>query len=116
MIEKEAEKIGIPPHLAYNIVQAESSGFPFAVGKNGERGLFQFTKPTWIALTNKPFWKAFIPSDNIQIAMLNFKDADTSDPKSLASYHNAGTKDWKKLNKKWTINHPNKIYRDIYNK
>lgn len=114
IITDTAAAFGISPKVALAIVQAESSGFSWAIGRGGERGAFQITETTWTALTDEPYREAFNLQTSARVAMRNLLDARTSDPRCLISYHNAGTTDWEGLNKRWTTNHPNRIYRAIY--
>ena len=110
-----AEKAGLPPTIVVAIMMAESSCDSKKVDETGKaRGLFQFEKETWERFSSLPFAKAFDPHENIKTAIKYLKAAKTIDPKGLASWHNAGTKRWWKLAKKWSVNHPNKIYRKIY--
>jgi len=105
---------GIPPEVIHAIMKAESGGNAMAVGRDGERGAFQFTEKTWKALTDEPFSEAFNIKKSARIAVKNLLQAKTTDPKRLIAYHNAGTTRWETLNKRWTVNHPNRIYREIY--
>ncbi len=114
-VKAAAEKVGLPPKIVFAIMMAESSCDPLEVDKTGKaRGLFQFEKETWKRFSSLPFEKAFDPHENIRTAIKYLKAAKTVDPKGLASWHNAGTKRWWKLAKKWSVNHPNKTYRKIY--
>jgi hypothetical protein len=112
-ITKEAEKAQLPPEIVLSIAKAESSCNPKAVG-GGARGLFQFEEATWLRYGTGPFSNAFDPHLNIKAAIKYLSKADKSDVRNLISWHNAGVKDWRRLNPKWSINHPNRIYREIY--
>lgn len=115
LIEKEARKQGVPPDTAVLICHAESSGNPLAVGDQGNsRGLFQISRGTWTALTNLGWEKAFDPIANIRIATRYLSLARTSSTKELILFHQSGSKNWRKLNPKWTIKNQNRIYREIY--
>lgn len=68
-----------PPHhfasaeqtLLMAIAHTESNGMKLAIGKKGERGLYQFTKDTWEFYTNAPFDKAFNPEVASRVAQLH---------------------------------------------
>lgn len=110
-----AKKAKLPSKVVVAIMKAESSCNPLAVDETGKaRGLFQIEEDTWKRFSDLPFSKAFDPHENIKVAIKYLKAAKSKKPKVLASWHNAGTRRWWKLAKKWTTKHPNKIYRKIY--
>jgi len=115
-IKTEARKANLPPETIVLIVLAESSCNPNAHNKGeNARGLFQFSQRTWESVSTLPFSQAWNPQANIEAGIAHLKLANTTNPKNLVAWHNAGVKDWTKLNPKWSVNHPNKIYRRIYN-
>lgn len=72
----EGSQVIHPTHsaaLTTAIAKVESNMNPRAVGKLGERGLFQFRKRTWQATTNLPFDYAFDPviSQGVALEHLN---------------------------------------------
>ena len=112
-ITQAASAAGLPADTLVAIARAESSCNPRAT--NGtERGLFQFSEATWARYGTGPFSSAFDPHLNIKAAIKYLSKADKFDPRNLVSFHNAGVRDWRRLNPKWSINHPNRIYRAIY--
>lgn len=117
--------------LAEKIVAAESSGNPRAIGDGGKsRGLMQIQEPTWKRHTSLSFDKAFDPELNKRVgtAILEgiVKEYRRRGVEPSAAYvvwtYNTGSfvkRSLPKLNKQgkphpWTINHPNLVYRSIY--
>lgn len=116
LIKQEAVKHGLPADALIDLAMAESSCNPKAIGDNGTAyGLFQITKSTWTRYTHEPFINALNPERNIAITMKHLDNSlFKSDYRNIFSYHNANVKDWHTLNPKWSINHPNRIYRAWY--
>lgn len=134
-ITEQAEQYGVPWRVAIAICHAESSGNPDCIGKDGEVGLFQFTKKRWIDAGGQESYSQIIertptstgytivsfpeiaknPHQNICLAIRELsKCGKNRDPRVYAAWWNAGRMDYWSLSKKWSVNHPNKIYRAIY--
>jgi len=109
------------------IIQAESSGNPNAVSRDGSRGLFQFTEPTWTWASEQAFGRAlsfddaFDPVKSRRVAewfidwLARQIDGHYSDALMIASY-NWGIGNVKRNGYRipdFLKNHPNKIYREI---
>ena len=117
-IRAEAESAGVPGWIAVAVCHAESSGDPRAVGPGGARGLFQFECSTWnIEAGGVPFDRAFDPETSIRVGVRHLsrnRAAGARDPRNFLAWHNAGVRDWRRLQRRWSTDHPNGIYRAIY--
>lgn len=119
------------PALVQTIIMAESSGNTNAVGDGGAaRGLCQIQKATWQRYTSEPWEKAFTPEVNKNVCAAILRDiirtyrARGVEPS--AAYviwtYNTGSYIKHYLPKTdkhgrphpWTVNHPNRIYRQVY--
>jgi soluble lytic murein transglycosylase-like protein len=65
LVVSKANQYGINPGIAFAQIQRESSFNPRAVGPYGERGLAQFTQPTWADYGSGSFDNAFDPVANL---------------------------------------------------
>lgn len=106
--------------LLPKIVMAESSGNPDAVGPSGERGLMQIHPATWKAMSGEPWSEAFNPEKNVQVGRSLLEEINRNygrrATRALIIYtYNTGryVKDGDHL-PRWTTNHPNRIYRRIF--
>ena len=54
------------------IAEVETGGNPRAVGRLGERGLYQFRKETWRQHTRRSFFEAHNPNVSYQVASQHF--------------------------------------------
>ena len=101
-------------HLVPQIIMAESSGNPLAIG-----GLMQIQKSTWERHTKEPWSKAFDPALNVKVgkralqAIANRYGKRATVARICYSY-NVGRYCFGPL-PSWTKRHPNKIYRSIFN-
>ena len=109
--------------LIPTIIMAESSGNPMSVGDNGKsRGLMQIQKSTWKAMSDLPWDAAFDEGSNVQVGRKILEKINEvylahgveADKAHLIYTYNVGRYCWGKL-PKWTKNHPNLVYREIYN-
>lgn len=111
------------------IVQAESSGRPDAVGDGGKaRGLMQIQEATWKSMSKYPWDDAFDPNKNVQVGRAILEKINQSymdfltvsirgvyaDKQHILYTYNCGKYRFGEL-PKWTKNHPNRIYRRIFN-
>lgn len=55
------------------VAQVESGNDPRAVGRMGERGVFQFRKDTWKQYTKRSFFKAHDRSVSYQVALKHYE-------------------------------------------
>ena len=108
--------------LVPKIIQAESSGRTWAVGDGGHsRGLMQVSKETWKAYSNYSWEEAFDGDKNVQVGRailedINEKYGNRATVKLVIFSYNTGrfVKDESDL-PAWTLKHPNRIYRRIFN-
>lgn len=113
--------------ILYNVMMAESSGFPLTVGKDGERGLYQYKRDTWRASTKrifgkpKPFLMAYVPSMAKQVARADMEELIKEfgeNPRLLTSAWNRGPEVARLIRqgkKSYILNHKNDIYRYVLN-
>ena len=113
-IREAAGQAGLPPEVVVLIAQAESSCRAGITGPGGARGLFQFEERTWTRDSPRPWAQAYEPKANIEAAVAYLKARGSTDARSLVAWHNAGVRDWRKLNPKWSLHHPNTLYRYVY--
>lgn len=107
--------------LQVKIIRAESSGNPFAIGPDGERGLMQITKDTWRRYTRVPWRYAFDPTLNVEVGRkildrINKFYGRRATAARIAYSYNTG--DYLIFNERipaWAKHHPNRIYRRIFN-
>jgi hypothetical protein len=105
------------------IEAAESSNNPHDVGDHGKaRGLMQIQKATWESITSWPWDDAFDGSKNVQVGRQVIERINEAylargidpDKAHVVYSYNTGRYAWGAL-PAWTKNHPNKIYREIFN-
>ncbi len=113
--EEQAAKYALPQGLMSALIAAESSCRADITGPGGARGLFQFEESTWRRYSKRPWQDAYDPQASIEAAInYHLELIGDNSIKNHVAWHNAGVKNWEKLSPKWSINHPNKIYRGIY--
>ncbi len=103
------------------IIQAESSRNPLAVGDNGKsRGLMQISEGTWHRFAGYEDWdNAFNPKRNVAVgtkivkSIINQYQGKATISKVIFTY-NSGIYIKHSLPAKWSVRHPNKIYRQVY--
>lgn len=107
--------------LVLKIIQAESSGNPNAIGENGERGLMQIEKSTWMEYSDYGWNEAFDPAKNVQVGRHILEDINEVYTQSkcvsiarIVYTYNTGIFCFRKHLPRWTKNHPNRIYREIF--
>lgn len=107
-------------YIANKIIMAESSGNPLAVGDNGaSRGLMQISKGKWQTYTKESWERAFNAEINKQVGTSILRDiirkygTKATLSKVIFTY-NSGIYIKHSLPAKWSIYHPNKIYRSLY--
>ena len=80
------------------IAEVETGGNPRAIGRRGERGMFQFTRTTWRLHSKRAFADAHIPSVSFDVAAQHYewlhngliRNGRTPTPYLLAAAWNAG--------------------------
>lgn len=108
--------------LVPQIIQAESSGNPRAIGDGGKsRGLMQIQKATWRRFSDESWDEAFDPEKNVQVgravleqicAVYQKRMGTHATPAHIVYTYNTGKYCFGEL-PAWTKKHPNKIYRKI---
>lgn len=107
-------------YIVNTICLAESSNNPLAVGDHGKsRGLMQIKEATWKRYTKESWDKAFNPKSNRAIGTLIVKDiikqyGDKATISKVIFSYNSGIIVKKSMPTKWTIKHPNKVYRKTH--
>ncbi len=109
------------PGIVNTIIQAESSGRAWVVGDGGKaRGLMQIQRPTWERYTTESWDKAFDPAVNravgTKIVRSLVKTYGPRATEALVIYSYNTGRIAKSGLPAWTAKHPNKIYRNIFNK
>lgn len=113
-IRAEARRRGVNPEVAVAIAEAESSCRPDAIGPDGEIGLFQLGESARRGLSVS---EARRPEPNIRAGVAHLAEnrvAGEQDARNYFSWHNAGVREWRRLEARWSIHHPNRIYRAWY--
>lgn len=107
-------------YVVNTIIMAESSNNPLAVGDHGKsRGLMQIKEGTWKQYTKLSYDQAFDRKTNRAIGTSIVKDIikkygnKVTVSKVLFTY-NSGIYVKKSIPAKWSIRHPNKVYRQAY--
>lgn len=105
----------LPPGILVTIARAESSCRADAVGEGGERGLMQVSEEAWTRFSQVS-WSAAttLPEQNARVAAVYLKLRRSNDPRALVAWYNAGVREWEGLNPRWSVHHPNRVYRRVY--
>jgi soluble lytic murein transglycosylase-like protein len=80
------------------VAEVETGGNPRAIGRRGERGMFQFTRTTWRLHTRRAFADAHVPSVSFEVAARHYdwlydglvRNGRTPTPYLMAAAWNAG--------------------------